>query len=147
MHIKSHISFCILLSFAYPISAQSWTNFGSSCSSWQGFFGSTNGVSSTASLTATCSTVSGQQTFSTLDLNTCYGYPGPGEVTIPGSGLMQSCVVSNVPNSVTRDAGQGSGTVINMACPGTVEGTAFLFTLDLNENVGNNNGVLACGFM
>ena len=82
--IKAYLQLAVVLSFSSPIFASIWQNFTASCSSWQGVFGSTDGKTSTALLSATCTCTTDKEAFSTLDLNTCYGYPKPGTVAHPG---------------------------------------------------------------
>ncbi|KAF9556159.1 hypothetical protein CPC08DRAFT_711406 [Agrocybe pediades] len=145
MAFSSYILYSVALTLFPTIHAQEWFGFSESCSSWQGIFGTQNGVNSVGgvTLTATCSSVSGDQIFSSLDLNNCYGLPSPQTIVNPGSGLFDTCVVTNEMNSILPQAGMSSGTVLNLACPKDST-SVYLISLDINDDIGNNNGVLAC---
>ncbi|KAF9480754.1 hypothetical protein BDN70DRAFT_877190 [Pholiota conissans] len=141
----------LLLLISLPLAtAQIWDNFSGSCSSWEGRFGTTDGTHGTAVLSATCSSASGAQVQSSLDLNTCIGRQGLTATFMwPSSGMFDTCIVLNVPNSMYNPySADYSNTELSISCIADQNGGVFILgPFDMNMFVGSNNGNLICGFM
>ncbi|KAF8981838.1 hypothetical protein BDQ17DRAFT_1438192 [Cyathus striatus] len=109
-------------------------NFSHSCTWWGGTYG-TFGSNFVATLQATCRTITGASTTTSLDLNKCIINASGYLRCQTNGGFLGSCQPTNSPTT---------GNAYLQATCGNGNGGYYRDSFDLNTCVGNSNGVLVC---